>query len=71
MIKYMLAIGLTDTRFQKLGNYCSTSRLNFMAVGSCTSEEKTKQRSLFLHLHFSALLCAYINSKCFLIFDSI
>lgn len=37
MIKYTLVIGLTDLRFQKFGNYWSTSSLNCMASGSCTS----------------------------------
>lgn len=40
MITYVLAIGLTDLRFQKLGKICSTSSLNSMASGSCTSEEE-------------------------------
>lgn len=40
MITYVLVIGLTDLRFQKLKKICSTSSFNSMASGSCTSEEE-------------------------------
>lgn len=43
MVTYVLVVGLTELRFQKLGNNCSTSSLNPVASGSCTSGKKFKQ----------------------------
>lgn len=42
MVTHVLVMGLADLRFQKLGNNCSTSSLNSVASGSCTSGKKSQ-----------------------------
>lgn len=68
MMKYTLAIGLTDLRFQEFGNYWSASSLNCMASESCTSEDKIQAVEIASSLALSAFLHAYINSKYFIMF---
>lgn len=48
MITYVFVIGMTDLRLQKLGNCCSssTSSLNSVASGSCTSEEEIQAEEI-------------------------